>query len=799
MGTRALLNLLARLLGDRWQVPVALAAAIMGGVALFRLIPAPVRLSVDSLLADVSALEQAGDVTTAADAINSLLEQESPLPPEQQAMLHDRLADLICRAERHRDAHNRANANSLLEHSRRARELGRGSSPAVALREALAHQWLGQDEVALRGLRAALEAGLPGEERQVASEALVRMLETRPDAEGELRQVLSDVLDDENLSPARVWWALRRAVQDALAEGNVAQARELLGRYGDRLKSSDLRGYLEYLWAWVMLREGRPEEAEPVVQWVDDWLGQRTKTTSTREPDELGHLPSLNRCLLGQVLVATGRPQEALEAFEQTLRWYPEPAAKVAIAIGRAQALAALHEEQTSREAFRAALDSLYMLPDYEQRTRLELRTTLRHLSDERQLGGDFPDALAYLAMADEATDAQLGRSAARGEAQDSRDDGRADLVDPMAWRNLERAANVLKLDETRLTTLLWSAIEEYERAGRLTDLGRALHWFVDRRMDHQRMPQALLWLGQVCERNGAAEDALTWYARVGEQYPELEEAGRAKVLMARALISLGPEHYPDAEGTLANLLTDGRVAPDAGAYREGLLALSDLLCCEGRYGEAVGRLEEFEALYPDDRDRLRVRFTLANAHRRSAYALRDNPPSETSAEASAAESRSRFRAAAGLYAALVSDFDAAPPSEDSSVAQASSLCPHRQDAGATAIYARLSLLYEGDCLFELNDCESLQAALRTYSLAGARYAGQPAALAARVQIANVHLRLGDVPNAARALDGAVRLLRGMPDGAFVRGGSDERAVWERFLSVVLSSDPFRELLVAAR
>jgi tetratricopeptide (TPR) repeat protein len=210
---------------------------------------------------------------------------------------------------------------------------------------------------------------------------------------------------------------------------------------------------------------------------------------------------------------------------------------------------------------------------------------------------------------------------------------------------------------------------------------------------------------------------------------------------------------------------------------------LCELLYHQGRYGEAISRLEDFLNLYPQDPERVRSRFMLADAYRRSANALRREPPAGTSAKAAEVEARERLRTAADLFDALLREADNAEVKEHE----------------ALEVYTRLALFYRGDCLFDLNEPDTLQAALATYRNAAARYAGRPAALTAHVQIANIHLRQGDVVEAARAIEKARWLLRSIPDEAFVRAAAGDRKDWEEYLSVVSSSSLFREVFAGPR
>jgi len=763
------------LLAGRWQIPLALIAAIAGGLTLYRLIPAPPPIDFESVLADVALLEQGGDTVAAADAVANLLAMEPPLSVARQAVLHDRLAELLFRAEQDREVHNPENVRSVLEHNRAARDGGLPASPPAMLRTAFAYEWLGDDEAALRAFRSAIDESLPVDDRRTALRSMVGLLGNRPAARLERQQVLDHLLEDDGISGPYFWWGLRRAVRDALDENNTPRARELLAKHGDRLKNSELKGYLEYLQAYIMLHEGRLDEALPLVRWIDDWLGARAR--STHELDNMGYLPALNRWLMGRIHLAEERPQDALADFDQTLELRPGAELRVAANVGRGQALAALDRHAAALEAFRSALGETNLTPGGRRHAVAEFRRALLDLSEQQRKQGDNENALAYLALAAELSPDQQPRErlellerlgqAYRAAARQTDDVESQREYHERAGRHLEQASELVEYDEPRLARLSWVAAEEYDQAGRIGDMRRLLGEFVRGRSDDPHMPQALLQLGRACQTYGDLDEALRWYARVIDEYPRLEEAARAKALTAGVHISLGSEHYADAERILAGVLTGGSVSPNAAVYRDALLTLCELLHHQTRYAEAISRLRDFLRLYPADSEYLRARFMLADAYRRSAYALRANPPA-------GAASRERFRTAAGLFDELLNDLESA----------------RRADPSLRA-YARLALFYRGDCLFELNEPDTLQEALTTYRNAAARYDGQPAALTAQVQIANVFLRLGDVTEAARAVERARWLLRGIPAEAYGEPGLT-RSDWERFLAVVSSSNLFK-------
>jgi tetratricopeptide (TPR) repeat protein len=761
----------AELVAGRWQVPLALVAIALGGLAGYRLMPRPPKVDFDALLADVTLLQRAGQTTAAADAAANLIDLKPELPELQRAILHDRLADLLFAVEQAALEHNPTNLTQFLEHSAAARKLGQPAAADANVRDAQAQQWLGHAPEAIAALQAALHQNLAGDQRRAAVYQFVKLLEHSSKTGSQRREALDQLLTDTTLPLPYVWWGLRTAVQTALADNDLPKARQFIADYGERLNHADLTGYLEHLRGWLSLRENQPEAAEAAAHWVDDWLGQEGRESS--ELDDLGYLPALNRILLGEARFALHDPVAALSAFAEALELQPDPEVRFATALGQGRAYAVLGEHAAARAAFRTALRKLMAVRVQFDRAVVQFQRTLLNLFDERRAVDDVPNAVAYLALAGALEPDTIDTHASVTETPPWDLDG-AGEGDPLAWQNLQLATHFVREDEPRLAWLLWSAAETYNRTGRPLEVRRALEIFVRGRTDDARLPPALLRLGQACEASGASDQGLAWYQRVIREYPRLGEAARAKVLAAAALVSLGEEHYAEAEEILTDLLVGGTVAPDGPLYRDALLNLCELLFHEGRYADAISRLEDFLQLYPQDPERFRGQFALADAYRRSGYALRDQPPTGAEALAAQATSRQRFCDAAERFSQLLNDLETAAGADE-----------------ALQLYARLAALYRGDCLFELNEPDALLAALAAYRSAAARYDGTPTALTARVQIANVLLRLGDVAEAARAIEGARWLLRSVPTEVCTpfNGGAHDH--WEQFLATVASADLF--------
>jgi tetratricopeptide (TPR) repeat protein len=771
----------------RWQVPLAICAILVGALALHQMKPPKQTVPFDSLLADVWVLVEAGALFDAANATANLLELDPPLPVDQRATLHDALAEITYLQELQRGLPNRKNTQLLLEHQQAALACGHRLDTRAALRTGQAQEWLGQTKRAISAYRTVLEREPGAEARRTALQGLVRLLEGQAEYAEERRQHIKALLAEEGVSPSYLWWALQHAVQEAIDFGDDERARRLLTDHGQRFTRSDLKGYYDYLWAWVYVREGRTKLAAPLLDQVDQWLAEHA--TADAEMDKAGFLPALSRWLRGRIELAEGRPQTALDLFDQAFALQSHGDLLVSTTIGRSLALGLLERHEAARKVIRDTVARLESDPTTLSVGRPRLRDAIKQLLDQRQLVQDYENAIAYLAVALELTPEgetglqldlleQLGHQSAQaaqvaGDGQDPRQ------LHANAARCYEQAADLAYLDEPRHASLLWASAAQFDFAGRVADARRLLLRFVSGRSLDPRMPQALLQLGHAYAAAGELDEAIKHYEQLITKYPRLEETSRARLLTAGCLMALGEERYAEAGSILESLLEDEDIAPSARVFRDALFELCDLRYQQERWASAISRMEDFLAFFPEDAERYRIRFMLADAYRRSAHALLEDQTAATDA-ARLRVGRERFRRAADLFAAFLDDMAAMGPTQDR----------------AQGSYERLALLYRGDCLYELEQPTSLAEALATYRQAAARYQNEPAALAAQMQIANVYLRQGKLTEAARAVERARWLLRSIPDQAFDEydDGMD-RAAWDRYLSAVRSTHLFQDVL----
>lgn len=791
-----LFSTIRSLLSLRWQLPLAVAALAVAGATVYRLRPEPRALDVDSLLAEVLAMEQAGAYRDAIDSTANLLQLDPPLPKAQRATLHRLLGEMLFRQEARRRVPLAHNLLLLLDHEADAVALGAPDNAALRLRLAWAHESLRDRKAAAEQYRAALLLEPAADERRAAQTELVRLLAADPHAADERAAHLNALLGDQGVSPLYVAWALHRGIEDALAAADVPGAESLLTDYGGRLRHDQVRGYLEYMNARVLFAGERFDEAAPLIAWVEEWLSEHDREENRIE--QLPPLGALNRWLSGLLQLAEQRPQSALQDLQLAFARMgagdavPRDASELFFkaAIARARALAMLERHDEARDALLADARLLRRDVADPRAALLGMRTALVNLFDERYQQQDYEHALGYMTAAARIAPAdahaeelkpspgQLLESIATAHVRAA--EASPELVlrgrhYAQAGQHFEEAALADRLNPVRNADLTWEAAQMFDAAGDYPAAQRALRVFLNGRAGDPRVPTAMLQLGHSLEAAGDLAGAVAQYEQLLQQYPRLPEAKRAQFRSAECLLAIGGPGTHSAGERLEALLHDDTLSPSAAIYHDALLALCDLLYLESQHSEAIARLENFLTLYPEDADATRARFMLADVYRRSALDLRDHPPANVSAERAAEESGARLRSAAQHFEALHTQLEALPA-----------------DAAADPqvdLYRRLSLAYRGDCLIELNESASLEEALATFRQIAARYEDDPAALNAQVQIANIYLRQGQVVEASRAVERARWLLRNMSDQSFAAAGAGQtRADWDKYLTTVASS-----------
>lgn len=796
---------LRQLFAGRWQIPVALLAAASVGLSLWNMRPSDKPIDLPRVMADVSALMDQGRFYDATNAAADLLQRAANLTPTQVAELHDYLSRVIFESELEKPTPEPENVRLIDRHLRSALAGGVPLDATHVFRRARVDEWLGSHPLALEGYRQRIEMSGSADEIRLARQGIVRLLDGRPEFLAERTAQLRALLDDNGLADDYLWWALREELSDRLDAGDADSARTALLDFGSRLRRSDLAAYHDVLLAETYLAEGRTQEAEPIIRAIDAFLEDGGETRD--DLDRFAPLKAALRRLSGELHLALGNAEQAARDFNDALLRDPPPRDFVLAVIGSARADLARNDDTVAIQTFRQAAEQIAGWPNAVAAARglekiadaAEREARLRRQAGRTAAAADLLEAgLCSTHSAEFARQKRLVEMLADWCAEAAlQAETLADAAElhrrSARWH--ERAAELADLREPMVSDHLWAAADHYDQLGSASDVRRVLDRFVRGRSFDPRMPAALLRLGSANEVDGLFQPAIDAYERLFREFPELPEAAMARVLNAGCLISLGESEYPAAERLLTDLLEDGAISPRSIVFRDALRALCDLLYYQGRYADAVARLETLLEYHPEDPGLAQTRFMLADSYRKSAIQWRSaaaNVHADARQRERVAElARDRLRRAHELFNAVQIEVTAALASADDDAAR------------VLRAYQRMSMFYRAECLADLGDPDSIEAALAVYRQAAAEYEREVPVLSAQVQTANLHLRLGRVTEAARALERARWLLANMTDAAFDRARQEGepwgRAEWQSYLGSLASSHLFAGAFTSAR
>lgn len=807
-------------LAGRWELPAAGISVLALAVGLYFARPAGLPSDLNVLIADVVMLANQGALTDASDAAANLLSMDPPLPEFERAQLHEVLAAAVFERQARLKNHTPHNLQIILNHQEEALQLGLPETADARFRLATVNDWLDRVGMAIRNYERVLQLEPRPEVRRKAWRRLVELQYNIPSAADQRREHLYSLLEDSTEVPEYLWWGMRTAIGEALDEGKTQLARMLLERFGEPLRADDLGGYHEFLDAWILLNEGKLEEAGPLVDWVEEWLIEVPPVAERLDPH--GNLAALNQWLLGRLELEDDRPQTALEAFETALALDPGTELQVAAKVARGEALAALQRHHAAVDSLSAVGRFIARQPAHARRTLADLDDALVNLFEERYALGDILVAAGYLDLAVQLSDdaepqealdrrSTLGQLYREVAASESDRDRRMRIERDAAEHLMKAAELALELDVDFRRQLLWDASLASDAGGRLDLVEKSLDKFVASAGTDPRLAEALLRLGRVHQVRGDFDGAIAAFRELIRTFPDLGEAVEARVALADCLAEKR-EQVPDALAALDKVLSGSRVNPEAPLFAQAWLRRAELLARDRRFGEAISELERYVEFYPQAASDPEVLYRLAQAYQGSGRSLlppisgsqvpgtqvpgtqasgtqapgTDSATADANAQPAGAEAapkidpalaRERFGIAADYYAAYL---QTVPEELDTLSAQGR--------------YTRVALLNRGHCLLQTGRENALDDALSAYQQAAAQFEQSPTTLHAFTQIANIHLRQGRVEAARRAIERARWLLPNIPDIAFTDStGAMSRAGWKSFLDTLASAEMFSD------
>lgn len=775
----------------------------------------------DAALTQVEELIAAGELDMAGERLQRAIEPHLKLASSpQQARFHAAVADYLSARRIDESGDDEAGstidleaiAAKIAQHYAKAADLGLTGSPRQWERWTEALLAVGDVATAQERLKtwdAMLQDASADPQVQAEVSAirnrifrlLVQTMLEKPDvAFDEVMTMLAEYRLSRSLAPADEMWAIARQTDLRLRAGEadidkIRQAMDLLIVEMRRLENRDLALHGPALGElYMLLGRGYYDLGD-----YGRARGHLEHSLHLFDGPESARGESLT--LLGQIEMASGETDAALERFQLVVRDFVATPSFLAGLVGQAEAKSILGSHEDSLADFRLVCDYLNKPRWRSDVTAVHAADVLCDRCDAALSIGKIDVALDYVSLAEhlfsnETVPAsvlirlasvcrQMGEtllSQAAASAPES-DAEKAAPLDPAvryeANTYFERSgeyylrhASAAKPSEHAVeesSQSLWLAADSFDLGGR-HDL--AIKYFTRylemHPIDDQRRPEVSFRLAQACQAVRDVERASQTYESIIANYSRGAYGPRSYVPLARCYIEMN--RMDDARQQLQQVLSGGRlVHPEAVDYREALLELARLEYRIDRHAAAIESCTEFLQRYPTDRRILEVRFMLAESYRASAQALSQHVQQEVGLSASEA---GRLTALHTEHLQMALDLFAQ--------VESAAAGPDAKEGSATGDMIRRAALYQADCAFDLGRYEQ---AIQLYDYAARQYSAHACSMYALIQIVNSYSAVGDAERAAAAHQRALARLRQLPESAFAAPDSlMDRAAWERWL-----------------
>jgi TolA-binding protein len=330
------------------------------------------------------------------------------------------------------------------------------------------------------------------------------------------------------------------------------------------------------------------------------------------------------------------------------------------------------------------------------------------------------------------------------------------------------RLAEILPASK-KYTDQLWNGASAMLQGQDYNNAARMFRMYLKNETELRR-PQALAGLGESLLALGQLDKALESLQECINLYPRDAAASQARLLAARTYEEKG--EWREAQNLLLENLNSEYLTPAGKEWRDSLFTLGELLHSQGRYSEAVRRLEQAVERYPNLPETTQARYLLANCYYKMAAADQDklNQYLQGSTNAVLAEQiKNQLSLALNEYKQV----------RDALILQ-------RDNAELTDVQKmmlRNCYFAVGDVLFAQGDYKE---AVTAYSTAANRYQGSPEVLIAYVQLAGAYQKLDKPQDAQNALQQAKFALDRMkPDTEFEKTTNYTRRQWAERLDAL--------------
>jgi TolA-binding protein len=332
----------------------------------------------------------------------------------------------------------------------------------------------------------------------------------------------------------------------------------------------------------------------------------------------------------------------------------------------------------------------------------------------------------------------------------------------------MRQAANTYRdlaasmISQRRYPDELWNAVQTYAEGHDYRHAAEMLKEYL-RSEPHRRHAEALVSLGECMLALEQYDEAVKVCNDCIVFHPQDAAAFRARLLASRADVEKGD--LRQAEAMLRENLQGELLTPESTEWRESLFDLGRLLYNAHRYEEAIARMEEAVARYPDSPRVLESQYLTADSFRQIALAI------ETSLSQILVENTrtARSKQIRESQALALERFE-----------KIQGVLSQRQEISELTamekVILRNSQFAAGGLLFDLGRYEE---SIRAFNTAANRARNTPEALEAYAQIASAYRRLGKLVEARMVIEQAKAMLNHVKnESSFTQNTNYNRKEW---------------------
>jgi tetratricopeptide (TPR) repeat protein len=386
-----------------WPVPALAGATVLliGGLAV-GFLRAP-KDDPAAPLIDAAKLVEEAKFDEAILRINEEVvpaAQKGMLTKEKQAQMHLLRARSISQGQAKLGISRRENHQAVIADLDKAKELGHTLTPGEQI-------LLSDSLIAIGDTTRATEIAekLPTTEAPRRRELYQKVVEANlraSDVKYEATlEVLSRILDEPSLTADDRAWAVARQTELRLAKGFHDEAISKLLQSMPRLEgiNASTRGELLYLLGKAYFQQGERQRSDPgLFAQAENQLIAALDELDVQDPKRQTAL-----LLLARIMQATGRIDEAREAFEKVRDEGGDTAPVLAATLGVAEALSVQGDDDAAVQFYNDVLEKLPKLEDQRTVNPSAVAASLMERQTDRSVRNQFQRSLQYAQLAERA------------------------------------------------------------------------------------------------------------------------------------------------------------------------------------------------------------------------------------------------------------------------------------------------------------------------------------------------------------------------------------------------------------